>query len=183
MGKLGLHLFEANLRFLPSREVTNEAGEDPTMRGARFADRELHRKGRAIAPLPDGNASDTDDSSLASHQVSLHVTPVLPPIGLRHQDLDVLTDRFVLAKPEEIFRGRTERHDNANLIDHDHRVGNRGENRMEKRLARCARSQFGQNDAPHGACMASYSYKALRAAVVPSAQCARRSATGLCASI
>ena len=49
--------------------------------GFHLADRELHRKGRAVLALADHHAADADDAPLAGGQIALQIAVVRLAIG------------------------------------------------------------------------------------------------------
>ena len=55
-------------------------------------------------------------------------------IGRWHQHLDVLADDLCFGIAEQLFGGRAERNDGADLIDNDHRVGHRRQDRAQVRF-------------------------------------------------
>ena len=65
MHQLGLQFLQARFGLLPLGQVADEAGEETLVAGFHLADRELHRKGRAVLALADHDAADADDAPLA----------------------------------------------------------------------------------------------------------------------
>ena len=76
----------------------------------------------------------TDDMPLAGSPVALDVAVMPATIGFRHQNTDVLPDRFIGAIAKKTFRGDTKGSDNSVLADDDHRIGYRVEDRLEMLL-------------------------------------------------
>ena len=64
-------------------------GEEALVARAHLADRELHRKGRAVLALADHHAADADDPPLAGAQIAIEIAVMALAIGRRHQHLDV----------------------------------------------------------------------------------------------
>ena len=68
MDQFGLQLLQARLGLLALGQVADEAGEKALLAGSHLADRQLHRKGRAVLALADHDAADADDAPLAGAQ-------------------------------------------------------------------------------------------------------------------
>ena len=82
-------------------------------------------------------AADADDAPLARSQIAADIAVMFVTVGIRHQHTDISTQDLGL-RPTELSLGRgAEGLDEPVLVDHDHRVGNRGQNRLEVRFAGC----------------------------------------------
>ncbi len=134
--QLGLQLLQAGLGLVPLGEVADEAGEVALAARAHLADRQFHREGRAVLALPDHDSADADDPALTRHEVAGHVGVVLAAVRFRHQQADVPADHLVRAVAELAHGGRAERFDLRLLVDDDHRIGHRVEDRAQVGLAR-----------------------------------------------
>ena len=132
-----------------------------------FADRQLHRKGRAVLALADHDAADADNTALAGILVALHIAVVVVAIGCRHQDLDVLSECLACLVTKQPLGRAAERLHDAAVVDDDHSLGHGVENRLQMRLARESLSRHqdgapasavqqlaapGHPDADHGEC-------------------------------
>ena len=133
----GLHLLRLAevLLHLDSRcQVPDEAGEDMCPAKRHLADREVHRKDRAIlAPRLD-LAADADDVLLAGPQVSGQVAVMALPMRRAHEHIDVAPDDFAGSVTEQFLRGAAEGLDDTLLVDRYDRVGGGLENGTEPRL-------------------------------------------------
>ena len=94
MHQLGLQFLQARFGLLPLGQVADKAGEKAPVARFHFADRKLHREGRAVLALADDHAADADDAALAGVHIALHVTVMVFAVRRGHQDLDVLSDRL-----------------------------------------------------------------------------------------
>ena len=130
MNELGLQLLQPALRLLPLGDVVDEAGEVTTLVRAHFANRQFDRKCCAILALADDDAADADDAALAGPFVMIEKAIVIFAIGRWHQHLDVLADDLLGRIAEQPLRGAAERLDDATLVDHDHRVRDRIQDRL-----------------------------------------------------
>ena len=106
--EFGLQFLQPCLGLLPFGQIANEAGEEALVARSHFADRELHRKGRAVLALADDHAADANDPPLSGPQVAFKIAVMIFAIRRRHQHLDVLADDFRGAVAEQPFRRRTE---------------------------------------------------------------------------
>ena len=104
--------------------------------GFHLADGKLHRKGRAVLALADDDAADADDAPLAGDLVAIEIAVVAAAVRLRHQHADVEPGRLGGADAEQAFGGAAEGLNDAEFVDHDHRVRNGIEDRLQMRLAR-----------------------------------------------
>ena len=136
MHELGLQFLQARFGLLPFGQVADEAGEKSPVARFHFADRKLHRKGRAVLALADHDAADADDAALARVHIALQVTVMVFAIGRGHQGLDVLSDGLGGAAAEQPLGGAAERLHDAALVDDDHGFRHGVENRLQMRLAR-----------------------------------------------
>ena len=98
MHELGLQFLQPRFRPLPLGQVANEAGEETPVGGVHFADRKLHRKGRAVLALADHDAADADDAPLAGAQIAIEIAVVILAVGRWHQHLDVLANDVARAR-------------------------------------------------------------------------------------
>ena len=151
MDQFGLQLLQTRLGLLALGEIADKAGEKVLRAGPHLADRQLHRKGRAILALPDHDAANADDAALAGLHVAGKIAVVLPAIRRRHQHLDVLPDDFSAPITKQPLGRGTERLHDAAVVDHDHGVRNGVENRMQMRLARVRRIGVGGRQLPGAA--------------------------------
>ena len=85
MDQLALQFLHPRFGLLPFGQVADEAGEEAPLGDAHLADRKLHRKGRAVAPLADHDPADADDAALAGAVVALEIAVMRLAIGRRHQ--------------------------------------------------------------------------------------------------
>ena len=106
-------LVALRLRLAPFGQVAHDADEGMVAGLRRFADRELHREGRAILAPPHDLAADADDLRHAGREIGRDVAVVFAVIGLRHQDAHVLPDDFVRCVAEQADAGLVERLDDA----------------------------------------------------------------------
>ena len=131
---------------LPLGQVADEAGEETPVARFHFADRKLHRKGRAVLALADDHAADADDAALAGGQIALQVAVMVFAIGRRHQaSLTFCPMRLGRAVAEQPLGRAAEGLDDAALVDDDHRFRHGVENRLQMRFARqrIARHEIG----------------------------------------
>src|SRR3984893_4815110 len=134
----GLHLLrlpEILLHFDARRQVSDEAGEDMGPAKRHLADREVHRKDRAVlAPRLDFGA-DADDVLLADPQVWRQVAVMVLAMRRGHEHLEIAADHFTGSVAKQFFCGFAEGLDDATLIDRDNRVGGGIENGAEARFS------------------------------------------------
>ena len=65
---------------LPLRDVAREPGEEPPSAYVGFANRELQRKGTAIAPLADNNPSNANDALFTSCPITGEIPIMRLPV-------------------------------------------------------------------------------------------------------
>src|SRR5665213_1704601 len=134
--ELGLQILQPRLGILPLGQVANESREEPPGAARRnLADRQFHRKGRAVLALADHDAADANDASLAGGQIMIQIAVVAAAIRLRHQHLDVAPGHLGGGPAELFFRGRAKRLDQAPLVDDDDGVGHGVEDGAQMRFA------------------------------------------------
>ena len=92
-----------------------------------FADREIHREGRAVLAPPDDLAADADDLFDAGLSVGGEIAVMRLAIGRRHQHLDVSSERFLGAVAEQLLRASAEEQYVADLVDHNKTVDHAAE--------------------------------------------------------
>jgi hypothetical protein len=95
----------------------------------------VHRKCRAVPAHAGDDTSDADDAPFTRLQVARQIAVVTAAIRLRHQRADVFSDRLGRAVSELTLGGAGEELHDAVLVDHDHRVRNRVQNRAKVSLA------------------------------------------------
>ena len=65
MDQLGLQLLQPGFGLLALAQIADESGEKAILARFHFADRQLHRKRRAVLALADDDAADPDDPPLS----------------------------------------------------------------------------------------------------------------------
>lgn len=143
MGKFGQQIVQPALGTLDFGEITDETGEQPAAFGLGLADRQFDRKTAAIAPARRRDPADADDMGLSGLHVMLHIGIVTVTIRIGHQDPDVLAQHFRIVIAEHPVRGFAEQQDGAGFIDHDHRIGNGGQNGILQRLGTVQQRRVG----------------------------------------
>src|SRR5512143_3701978 len=136
MHKFGLQFLQTRFGLLALGQIADEAGEETSVTGFHLADSQLHWKSRAILALADHDAADANDPAFARRPVAFEVTIMTFTIRCRHQDFDVLPERFGHAVAEQPLGGAAERLHSAVLVDDDHCFRHSVENRLQMRLAR-----------------------------------------------
>ena len=81
MHELGLQFLQPRFRPLPFGQVTDEAGEETPVGGVHFADRKLHRKGRAVLALANHDTADADDAPFAGPLIAIEISVVILAVG------------------------------------------------------------------------------------------------------
>src|SRR5215467_12794648 len=109
MDELGLQLLESRLSLLAFGEISDEAGEKLSIARLHLTDGKLHRKSRAVLALSYDDTSDTDDLALAGLAVPIQVGIVVLTVWRRHENPDVLPDRFRRRVAEKPLCRRAER--------------------------------------------------------------------------
>jgi hypothetical protein len=136
MDQLGLQFLQPRLGLLLLGEIADEACKERLPSRMHLADGEMHRKCRAVLAHAGDDAPDADDAPFARLEVAGDVSVMTAAIRLRHQLADVLPDRLGFAVAELTLGGAgVELHD-AMLVDHDHRIRNRIQDRAKVALAR-----------------------------------------------
>jgi hypothetical protein len=127
------------LHLAPFGHVAHDADEGMVAGVRRFADRELHRKGRAVFAAAHHLATGADDLRHAGGEICRDVAIVFAMVRFRHQDADILPDDLVRGVAEQADAGLVERLDDAMPVDGDqavhHRVQHGGDQAAELRLA------------------------------------------------
>src|SRR5207248_641094 len=100
--------------------VADDPDKDQLITVARLADREVHRKHRAVFPAANDLAADTDDLLTTGAQVIREISIVLAGIGLGHQDLDVAPDELIGRIAEQPLGRAVDRADRAAIAVDDH---------------------------------------------------------------
>src|SRR5271167_617318 len=98
-------------------DVADNPDKDRLAPVTRLADREVHRKNGAVLASADDLAADADDFFLPGAQVVRDVTIVLARVRFGHQNVDVASDQFCGAIPEEPLGRTVDRTDRAIPID------------------------------------------------------------------
>ena len=121
----GLHLLGLDqLLFgaLAVGEVMNDADEDGFAVLLGLADRQVHRKGRAVLAPALNFPADADDLAFAGPVEIVDVAVMLFAVVPRHQHLDVVADDLAGGVFEQPLAGRVEHHHVAAGIDQDDAV-------------------------------------------------------------
>ena len=135
MQQLRAQLVHPLLGLAPGADVVQEAGKQTVTAGDHLADRELHRKDRAVAALGLDFAADADDPLLAGAQIAGEVAVMPLAIGRGHQAADVAADHLLGAIAEHLRGGGVERLDDPGLVDGDQAVGRGIDDRAQQRVA------------------------------------------------
>ena len=130
-----MQFLQSGLGMLAFGQVTDEPGEEAPFGHRHFADRELHRKSRAVLALADDDPADADNSPFAGAIIALQITVMRRAIGLGHQHADILPNHLLGGPAEQALRGVAEIAHQPAFIDDNHRVGNRLEDRAQMCLA------------------------------------------------
>src|SRR6266446_7139535 len=96
----------------------------------------MHRESGSVLALTGDDSADADDMPLAGGPVAGEVAIVPRTVRIWHQYTDVLADRLLFAVAELPFRGAAEELHDAVAIDHDHRIRNGLQDRLQMALAR-----------------------------------------------
>src|SRR5207248_8857594 len=96
----------------------------------------VHRKSRAVLAHAGDDAAGADDATFAGLEVAGDIGVMTAAIRLRHQEADVVPDRLGFVIAELPLGGAGEELHDAMLVDHDHRIRNRIENRAKVPLTR-----------------------------------------------
>src|SRR5436305_1611453 len=111
MDQLALQLLQPQLGALLVRQVADEAGEDPAVGAVSLPDRQLHRELGAVLALPDDDAADADDPSLAGLEIMTDVAIVPRPVVAGHQQADVAAEDLCFPVAEQALGRGAERLD------------------------------------------------------------------------
>src|SRR5258705_5758130 len=101
-----------------------------------LADGEMHRKRRAVLAHAGDDAADADDAPFAGLEIAGDVAVMTAAIRLRHQLADVPPDRLGFAVTELTLGGAGEELHDAMLVDYDHRIRDRIQDRAKVALPR-----------------------------------------------
>ena len=113
---------ERSLGLLARGDVAHDPDEPAPLSDANLAHRDIDRKDRAVVAPAFHFAPDADDDRLAGLQVAGEAGVVVRAVGLRHQLLDVLAERFGALVAEDPAGRRIEGFDRAALVDRDDSV-------------------------------------------------------------
>ena len=91
---------QGRLRLLSLGNVAEDAHEPLPSAASHFADRQVHRKGRAVLASADDLAADPDYLGLPRMRIVAEVAVVLAVIRLRHQHPHVSADDLLRSVPE-----------------------------------------------------------------------------------
>ncbi len=134
--QFALQFMQARVGRLPLGQVADEAREEAAPRaGLHLPHRQLHGEGRSIPALTDDHAAYANDPTLAGLVVALQISVVVFPVGFGHQDLDVGAHDLGRGVAEQPLGGLAEGLDQPGLVDHDHGVRHRLEDREEMGLS------------------------------------------------
>ena len=131
MNELGLQFLESCLRLLVFGQIADEAGKVWFAARLHFADRKVHRKRRSVFALTSYNSPDADNMSFPRRRIASQITIMTVPIGVWHQHADILADSFLFGVAKLPFRCSAEELHDTVSVDHDHRVGDRLQNRAK----------------------------------------------------
>ena len=106
--QLGLQLLQPGFGLLAFRKVADETCKVSLIGGFHLADRQFHRKRRAVRAFADDHPADADDAPLSGLQIPLEIAVMAFAVGRRHHDPDVLADDLFGAVAEKPFRGGAE---------------------------------------------------------------------------
>ena len=130
-----LRLPELRLHLVAGRQIADEPGKDSLAAGLRFANGQFHWKDFAAFGQALDHPAVTDDAGVPGFQISADVFVMFVTIRSGHQHLDVAADDLFGIVAEQLRRRRAERGDDPALVDDDHRLRNRIEDRAQMRLA------------------------------------------------
>jgi hypothetical protein len=129
--QLRLQFLQPRLGLLALAQVADEAGEEALAARVHLPDRQLHGERGAVLALSHHHPADADDAPLAGLQIAPQIAVMLLAVGRRHQHAHVAPDRLLGAVAGQPLRRGAERLHDAGLVDHDHGVGNRVEDRLQ----------------------------------------------------
>ena len=112
-------------------DVADESGEEFALTDIRLSDLEFHRNRVAIGKARFHDTADADDLALAGRQIVADVLVMMGLIGIGHEAFDVLAHDIFGFVTEQGFCRTAEGHDDSAIIDHDHRVRYRLQNRRQ----------------------------------------------------
>ena len=135
MDQFGLQFLQPCLGLLLLGKVADEACKVGFSTRLHLADGEMHRKRGAVLAHAGHDATDADNASFTGLQVAGEVAVMAAAIRLRHQLADVLSDRLGLGVAELTLGGAREKLHDAMLVDHDHRIRDRIQDRAKMPLA------------------------------------------------
>ena len=133
--QFGLQFLQPCLGLLLLGEIADEARKEGLSSRMHLADGEMHRKRRAVLAHAGDDAADADDAPFTRLQVAGEVAVMAAAIRLRHQLADVFSDRLGFGVAELTLGGAGEELHDAVLVDHDHRIRDRIQDRAKVPLA------------------------------------------------
>src|SRR6185295_18648232 len=95
----------------------------------------MHRKGGAVLAHAGHDAANADDVPFTRLQIAGEVAVMAAAIRLRHQLADIFSNRLGFGVAELTFGSAGEELHDAMLVDHDHRIRDRIQDRAKVPLA------------------------------------------------
>ena len=138
--QLRLQILQPLLGRLTLGQVAHKPGVGPPSGRVYLANRQLHRKRRAVLARSHHHPAPPDHALLAGGGIARQVGVMLLLIGRGHQNTDVLTHHLVRGVAEQPLRRGAERLNDSTIVDDDHRVRNGAQHGPQMRLPRL---QFG----------------------------------------
>ncbi len=134
--QFGLQFLQTCLGLLLFGEIADETRKVRLPTRLHLADGEMHRKRGAVLAHAGHDAADADNASFTGLQVAGEVAVMAAAIRLRHQFADILSDRLGFGVAELARGGAGKELHDAMLVDHDHRIRDRIQDRAKVPLAR-----------------------------------------------